>query len=201
MKNKIIKRVLYSLLALIVIFLSALAWWSSQFVEYEKYREDTYIKSINADESNSLNLQASYPHNVFTVKKVGKLDVIITTVEELIVVFDGKNAHVFPAGGAGGLFAITNNNIKIDGFDGEIYTKDDATSGDGRGWIESQGIVHLRDVTTLSIPGHPNKVIGIISNSFGTAGGSYTLYLIDVETGEISSEKSLDVGHNKITKF
>lgn len=153
----------------------------------------------------SLNLQAK-PHNVFTVIDVGKLEVIAkdkySTGKEFVVVFNAKGEHVFSQECSFGcnLFALTNNIIKIDGFDGTIYTKDEAIMGDGR-WIESQGIVHLSDISTLSIPRHPNKVIGIIVNSFGTAGGSFSLYLIDIETGEVSPSKSLDWGQNKITGF
>jgi hypothetical protein len=95
-------------------------------------------------------------------------------------------------------YSTKNHTPKIDGFDGMLWSEENAARGDGR-WIESVGVVslHTKDTPTFITPGHPNKLIGIIQDTAGSTGiGSFSLYLIDTKTGAVGV-KGLNWGDNE----
>ena len=152
------------------------------------------------------NNELNPPPNTFIVKTVGVLTLITNAKDSKVrtgfVSVFRVDDHLFSeicSSMCFNLFAITSNNIKIDGLDGGLFTEEQSTSGDGR-WIESKGVVSLgeSDLPIFSIPGYTNKFIGIIKNTFGSAGGKFMLYVIDIKTGKVASTQ-LDWGENEIT--
>ena len=147
---------------------------------------------------------ASYPDGNFITKEVGELTILTNEKQDsgyLFVSIFGPFGSSILSEGCSGLcyfFSTKTHTPKIDGFDGILWTEEEAARGDGR-WIESTGVVsiHTKDTLTFSIPGQPNEFIGIIQNTAGASGiGSYTLYLIDTVTGAVGT-KELQWGENK----
>jgi hypothetical protein len=146
---------------------------------------------------------ASYPDGKFITKEVGRLIMLTNAKQDsgygFVSIFHLYGSVLSEDCSGLCYFFSTKTHIpKIDGFDGILWTEEEAARGDGR-WIESTGVVsiHTKDTPTFSIPGQPNKFIGIIQNTAGATGiGSYTLYLIDTVTGAVGI-KGLNWGENK----
>jgi hypothetical protein len=147
---------------------------------------------------------ASYPDGNFITKEVGELTILTNEKQDsgyLFVSIFGPFGSSILSEGCSGLcyfFSTKTHTPKIDGFDGILWTEEEAARGDGR-WIESTGVVsiHTKDTPTFSIPGQPNEFIGIIRNTAGATGyGSFTLYLIDTKTGAVGT-KGLNWGENE----
>ena len=145
------------------------------------------------------------PDGKFITKEVDRLTIITNSEQEsgyqFVSVFIQPSGESVLSLSCSGLceFYSTNTYIpKIDGFDGMLWSEENAASGDGR-WIESTGVVSLntKDTPTFTIPSYPNKLIGIIQDVAGATGlGSFTLYLIDTDTGAVG-EKELEWGENE----
>ena len=162
------------------------------------------FSSVSVFANNELNP----PPNTIIAKKDGELT-MITNAKNSDVVVDGERFVLIYKHSDDVIFlrdciscrfyAITSNNINIDGLDGILFTEEQSTRADGR-WIQSKGIVSLGEpgISTFSIPGNPKKYIGVIKNTYGSAGGSFKLYKVDITTGEVASTQ-LDWGENEIT--
>jgi len=148
---------------------------------------------------------AFYGEGKFVVKEVESSRLKIITNEDkdsefrFVTIFNLYNPVLsLRCDGSCRLFSTTTHTPKIGSYDGLIRIEDDYFKGDGR-WVESTGIVsiHTKDTPTFSIPGQPNKFIGIIQNIAGSSGvGSIYLYLIDTVTGAVA-ETELDWGENE----
>jgi len=147
---------------------------------------------------------ASYPDGEFVKKEVNRLTILTNASQDsgyrFVSIFRGKYGSIFSkdCDGLCYFFSTKTHTPKIDGYDGILWAEEEAARGDGR-WIESTGVVsiHTKDTPTFSIPGQPNKFIGIIQNVAGASGhGSHRLFLIDSITGAIG-EKRLQWGENK----
>ena len=145
------------------------------------------------------------PDGKFITKEVDRLTIITNSEHEsghqFVSVFIQPSGESVLSLSCSGLceFYSTNTYIpKIDGFDGMLWSEENAANGDGR-WIESTGVlsIHTKDTPTFSIPGQVNKFIGIIQNIAGSSGvGSHHLTLIDTVTGAVG-EKELEWGENE----
>ena len=145
------------------------------------------------------------PDGKFITKEVDRLTIITNADQEsghqFVSVFlqpGGKSVLSLSCSMMCEFYSTKNHTPKIDGFDGMLWSEENAAPGDGR-WIESTGVVslHTKDTPTFIIPGHPNKLIGIIQDVAGSTGlGSFSLYLIDTVTGSIA-EVGLDWGENE----
>jgi|GEM_PF-1276929 len=145
------------------------------------------------------------PDGKFITKEVDRLTIITNSEQEsghqFVSVFIQPSGESVLSLSCSGLceFYSTNTYIpKIDGFDGMLWSEENAANGDGR-WIESTGVlsIHTKDTPTFSIPGQVNKFIGIIQNIAGSSGvGSHHLTLIDTVTGAVG-EKELEWGENE----
>jgi len=146
---------------------------------------------------------ASYPDGKFITKEIGRLKMLTNAKQDsgygFVSIFNLYGSVLSEdCSGLCYFFSTKTHTPKIDGFDGILWTEEEAARGDGR-WIESTGVVsiHTKSTPTFSIPGQSNKFIGIIQNTAGASGiGSYTLYLIDTVTGAVGI-KELQWGENK----
>lgn len=146
---------------------------------------------------------ASYPDGKFITKQVGGLKILTNAKQDsgygFVSIFNLYGSVLSKdCSGLCYFFSTKTHTPKIDGFDGILWTEEEAARGDGR-WIESTGVVsiHTKDTPTFSIPGQPNQFIGIIQNSAGATGyGGFILYLIDTKTGAVGT-KELRWGENK----
>jgi len=146
---------------------------------------------------------ASYPDGKFITKEVGRLIMLTNAKQDsgygFVSIFNLYGSVLSEdCSGLCYFFSTKTHTPKIDGFDGILWTEEDAARGDGR-WIESTGVVsiHTKDTPTFSIPGQPNEFIGIIQNTAGASGiGSFSLYLVDTVTGAVGV-KGLSWGENK----
>ena len=148
---------------------------------------------------------ATYPDGKFIIKEIDRLIILTNATQnsgyQFVSVFtdaDKESALSLSCAGLCEFYSTKTHTPKIDGFDGMLWSEENANSGDGR-WIESTGVVsiHTKDTPIFSIPGQPNKFIGIIQNIAGSSGvGSIYLYLIDTVTGAIG-EKQLQWGENE----
>jgi len=146
---------------------------------------------------------ASYPDGKFITKEIGRLKMLTNAKQDsgygFVSIFNLYGSVLSEdCSGLCYFFSTKTHTPKIDGFDGILWTEEEAVRGDGR-WIESTGVVsiHTKDTPTFSIPGQPNKFIGIIQNTAGASGiGSFSLYLVDTVTGAVGI-KELQWGENK----
>jgi len=153
----------------------------------------------------STSVTATYSDGRFITKEVDRLTIITNASQEsgyqFISVFVepwGQSVLSLSCAGLCEFYSTKTHIPKIDGFDGMLWSEENAAQGDGR-WIESVGVVslHTKNTPTFSIPGKPNKFIGIIQDVAGSSGlGSYTLYLIDTVTGAFGV-KELQWGENE----
>jgi len=145
------------------------------------------------------------PNGKFITKEVDRLTIITNANQEsghqFVSVFlqpGGKSVLSLSCSMMCEFYSTKNHTPKIDGFDGMLWSEENAAPGDGR-WIESTGVVslHTKDTPTFIIPGYPNKLIGIIKDTAGATGiGSFSLHLIDIKTGAVG-KKRLNWGENE----
>ncbi len=153
----------------------------------------------------STSVIATYPDGKFITKEIDRLTILTNESQnsgyQFVSVFldtHGESVLSLSCSGLCEFYSIKTHEPKIDGFDGMLWSEENAASGDGR-WIESTGVVSLntKDTPTFTIPSYPNKLIGIIQDVAGATGlGSFTLYLIDTVTGAVG-EKELEWGENE----
>ena len=153
----------------------------------------------------STSVMAAYPDGRFIAKESDRLLILTNASQDsgyqFVSVFSdlGRDSTLsLSCSGLCEFYSTKTHTPKIDGFDGMLWSEENAANGDGR-WIESTGIVsiHTKDTPTFSIPGQSNKFIGIIQNIAGSSGvGSIYLYLIDTVTGAVA-ETELDWGENE----
>jgi len=153
----------------------------------------------------STSTMAWSPDGKFITKEVDRLTIITNANQEsghqFVSVFVqpwGQSVLSLSCSMLCEFYSTKNHTPKIDGFDGMLWSEENAARGDGR-WIESVGVVslHTKDTPTFLIHGYPNKFIGIIQDVAGATGlGSYTLYLIDTVTGAFGV-KELEWGENE----